>query len=189
MDDLTLRYETAQFLSTGDPNAILTSLPSGSGVLHIANTQPANWVSGYVGSSAGRWKIHGQEKKHFGDRAETSVLELAGLNHESMQDKVFEEWEITANTLAINVSCFPSHLQNAYFEDHSPAPGKWAKSHILIEELHQVPAFKGISSILAPSASGLALGISGLVLVADPRSTPMRMIRTGAYSDFFPTQD
>lgn len=184
MTEDELRSGILEFLSTSSRDTIIVNLPPGTGVCHIADIEPAGWISGFVGTGAGRWRLPGDEKKSFAESFGTSAMELAGAYRERLKNSVFEVWRVTAPKPAINISVFPPELQRAFYEDQGPAPMKWKKSHILIEEAAKLPAFQGVQSVFAPSASGLALGMAGIVLVTDPR-VDMEMTRTGAYADFF----
>lgn len=163
---------------------IVVNLPVGTGVCHIADVEPVDWISGFVGTGAGRWRLPGEEKKSFAESFGTSARELAGADRERLKNRVFEEWLVTAPKAAINICVFPIDLQQEFYTDHGSGVVKWKKSHILVEEAAKLPDYRGIRSVYAPSASGLALGIAGMVFVTDPR-VDMMMTRTGDYFNFF----
>jgi hypothetical protein len=94
--------------------------------------------------------------------------------------KVFELYETARELPAINVARFPDDIREALYEDFGPAPGKWEKSHALLEGIEKIPEYQGVGCIYAPSASGRMLGTGGMCFVADPQGADVR--RVGSYS-------
>jgi hypothetical protein len=167
---------------------ILVQLPSGSGICHIATVPASNWISGFVSQRAGRWGLPDEPMKYYGDGFRTCAAESFGTDTAQLDACVFEHWRLKQPVVSFNISRFPQPLQNAFFEDRGSAPDKWGKPHIFIEEARLSPYFSGVSSVYAPTASGQALGIGGMVFATNDPCGVAELLKTGSYKDWLDEQ-
>jgi hypothetical protein len=167
---------------------VLVQLPSGSGICHIATIPASNWISGFVSNQAGRWGRGGEPMKYYGDDFKTCAVESFGASTEQLDACVFEYWRLKQPVVSFDISKFPQPLQNAFFEDKGSAPDKWVKPHIFIEEARLSTYFSGVRSIYAPTASGQALGIGGIVFATNDPNGVAELLKTGSYKDWFDEQ-
>jgi hypothetical protein len=97
-----------------------------------------------------------------------------------MEKGVFEVWETTRPATAFNIASLPQDIRDALYSDRTEH--KWTNSHILIDAIQHDPALSGVDVILAPSASGDAVGIGGQCLAMRHHSDYLRPVATGDYS-------
>lgn len=183
MTDDELRADVRQYLST-NPSGLIETIPSGSGIIHLANVDSNAWGSGFVSREPGRWTNEGQPSKYFADALTVCVAELGYTDDNPPCGKVVELWETTREFPAININKLPSPLRDALYQVKGTPPDKWTKPHILIEEVSQHPDYRDVKAIYAPSASGFAKDIGGMCFVADPNTAPIHRIKSQSYDDW-----
>ena len=173
-----VRQRLRQFLDQDDPNLIVT-IPAGSGICHIADVPAKDWISGFASSNPGRWNLSGEHKKYFADKFEICAAELCGTDIDRLKNCVFERWQTCEEIRAFNITKFPEDLRVAFYEDKGEPPDKWIKPHIFVEEAMKSEFYRDVHSIVAPTASGKALGIDGIVFVTYPDSQKVELLQTG----------
>ena len=170
-----------EFLNITQPADVLTTIPSGSGICTVANIGAKDWVSGFISTREGRWNEAGQPTKYYANDFRTCAAELFGTDASKLDECVCEQWQTTGEVAAFDVSKFPKELQQAFYEDKGVPPDKWEKPHLLLSVAAAHPNYSGINSVYAPSASGIALGLGGLVFAADPLKQPLQLVTTGTF--------
>jgi RES domain-containing protein len=163
---------------------IVTQIPEGSGICHIATVSADKWITGFVNKEPGRWNKAGTPMKYYGDAFKTCAAEKFGTDTNKLDECVFEHWQMTKSVISFDISKFPEPLRTAFFEDKGNPPEKWRKPHILIEEAQASPYFSGVHSVYAPSASGQELGIGGMVFATNDPYGVAKLLNTGNYQNW-----
>jgi len=181
--DMTIFLSRVLETFTANPLQYVETIPSGSGIFHMANVGLDQWSAGFVSTKPGRWNIAGQDSKYFADDLRVCAAELGYTQNNPPSGKVFELYETTREISAINIASLPGDIQQALYKDLGPGPSKWEKTHALLKEIQMVPEYKGITCVYAPSASGLMLGTGGMVFVADPGGPDVTRVGTYDYEE------
>lgn len=180
MDSQAFRDAVRCFLSTTESNGIITNIPGGSGVFHIANVSPSEFSPMWVSHNSGRFSDAGEAVRYYANEFNVSARELGYPPGTDPTGVVFIAARMNAETSVFDVHGLPSYLQMELYEDKDPKT-KWDKSHILMETVREDPRFTDIKGTYYPSASGQILGTGGSCLALFCQPIPTTIINSGDY--------
>ena len=174
-----------EYLGTNSTGLLLTTIPEGSGICHIANVPVRDYDPCFVSTNQGRWNSAGEAAKYFASNFNIASIESHYPTGTPIEDRIFELHRTTKSFDAIKVSKsnLPQDLFHPLFEDKTPT-SKWDLPAIFIEEIKKQPEFSGVQAIYAASASGMHLGVDGMCFVTSPLNDYTDLVATGTSNDW-----
>jgi hypothetical protein len=181
MDKDSYRMAIRKFLDNCIKIDVITQIPKGSGVFHIANILPNQFDKAWISQNAGRFSEEGEKVKYYADKFDVCAKELGYPLGTTPSNVVFVAAEITEDTSVFDVHKLPINLQSELYEDKNSVT-KYEKSHVLMETVREDSRFKDIKGTYYPSASGQVLGTGGSCLALFDQPIPTNIIGSGDYS-------
>lgn len=179
------REAVRKYLGTNSTGLLLTTIPEGSGICHIANVPEQDYDPCFVSTNQGRWNSAGEAAKYFASNFDIASIESHYPTGTPIEDRVFELHRTTKSIDAIKVSesNLPQEIFRPLFEDKSPST-KWDLPAIFLEEVKKQPEFSNIQAIYAESASGIHLGVDGMCFVTSPLNGYTELAATGTSTEW-----
>ncbi|TWT72667.1 RES domain-containing protein [Crateriforma conspicua] len=181
MDNDQFYNNVKTYLGTCDRADIVTPIPQGSGVFHIANVLPERFDAAWVSQNAGRFSDDGEKVRYYANEFDVSAREIGYPPGSDPSGVVFIAAELTEPTNAIDVHKLSGEIKNELYADKDPAT-KWQKSHLFMQAVREDERFSDIRGAYFPSASGQALGTGGSCLALFDEPIPTNIIGSGDYA-------
>jgi len=181
MDLSAYEHELRQFYQSTDPGGLLIPVPGGSGICNFPRCNVGTFSQTHTSSAPGRWRM--TDETHFGDMLRTSSHELYGGLPSDPKQELVSLYRTSHDLQAINIYAFPKDFQVVMYEDKFRDARRFEKPNLTIQLFYEYYKIPDVYSVLAPSASGLALGVEGSVFVTDIFRAKPDLFVTGYYED------
>ena len=181
MDNDHFYNSVKNYLINCNVDDIVTPIPQGSGVFHIANVPPEKFSQAWVSQNAGRFSDEGQKVRYYANQFDVCSREIGYPPGTDPSGVVFIAAELRETTNVIDVHKLPSSLNCELYVDKDPAT-KWDKSHLLMQAVREDGRFSDTHGAYFPSASGQALGTGGSCLALFEEPIPTNIIGSGDYA-------
>lgn len=180
MNYAMFQAEISSFLRTTQPGAVITEIPAGSSVFHVANVPASAYSPTWVSCRPGRFSPEGPVK-YFATNFDICTCEIGFPPGSIPSNVVFEAGETTTAFTVIDVHRLPDALKNELFADKNPDT-KWYKSDVFMDIIKADARFSGVAGVYYPSASGQMLQTAGSCLLLTSETRPISISATGDYS-------
>jgi len=179
------REALREYLGTNSTGLLLTTIPEGSGICHIANVPEQDYDPCFVSMNQRRWNGAEETAKYFASNFDIGSIESHYPTGTPIEDRIFELHRTTKSFDAIKVSesNLPQEIFQPLFEDKSPST-KWDLPAIFIEEVKKHTEFSNIQAIYAESASGMHLKVDGMCFVTSPLNDYTKLVATGTSNEW-----
>lgn len=181
MDNEHFYNSVKNYLNNCDVDDIVTPIPQGSGVFHIANVPPERFSRAWISQNAGRFSDEGQKVRYYANQFGVSSHEIGYPPGTDPSGVVFIAAELSETINAIDVHKLPSDIKVELYEDKDAAT-KWDKSHLLMQAVREDGRFSDTRGAYFPSASGQALDTGGSCLALFNEPIPTSIIGSGDYT-------
>lgn len=181
MDLAAYGRELHNFYKSTDLGGLLISVPGGSGICNFPRCNVGTFSQTYTSSVPSRWRLG--EETHYGDMLRTSTQELYGGLPADPSQELVALYRTSCELPAINIYAFPKEFQEVMYEDKFRDARRFEKPNLTIQLFHDYYKNHDVFSVLAPSASGIALGTEGSVFVTDIFRAKPDLLVTGYYSE------
>lgn len=181
MDNNNFYNSVKSYLNDCDVTDIVTSIPEGSGVFHIANVPPERFAPSWVSQNAGRFSNQGEGVRYYANEFDVCARELGYPPETDPSGVVFVAAELTKATNVIDVHKLPDEIKAPLFADKDPQ-SKWENSYSFMQAVREDDRFSDTCGAYFPSASGQMLNTGGSCLALIDEPIPTNVIGSGDYT-------
>jgi|688.fasta_scaffold168330_4 hypothetical protein len=178
MDNDCFYNTVKKYLGGREVNDLVTTIPEGSGVFHIANVTPERYDAAWASRNPGRFSEHGQKVRYYASEFDICSREIGCPPGIDPSGVVFIAAEISSALNVIDVHKLPSNIQDELYAERDPDK-KWQKSHLFMKAVREDGRFSDIRGAYFPSASGQLLGTGGSCLALFEKPIPTHIIGSG----------
>ena len=169
------------YLAKCDVNDVITPIPKGSGVFHIANVTPDRFKAAWVSQNPGRFTDGRKKVRFYANEFDVCAREIGYPPGTDPSGIVFIAAELSETTNVVDIHKLPSEIGDELYADKNPA-SKWDKSHIFMQAVREDDRFRDARGVYFPSASGQSLRTGGSCLALFDEPIPTNIIGSGDYS-------
>lgn len=172
MDEYTFGTMVRKHLAQSNVADVVAEIPANSGVFHLANVSPRDFIPTWISPNSGRFSDEGEKVRYYANNFDVCAREIGYPPGVDPSKVVYVAAETSKAIKVVDIHKMPQAIQDELFADKS-LETKWKKSHVFMDIVREDKRFSGVEGAYYPSASGKALATGGtcLALFREPIAT------------------
>lgn len=150
-------------------NTLMDTLQQGSRLCRVVPIEPEKYLTGYISTAGGSFKLSGQNGNWYGTSFGVSEAEVRPTG-----TPIYEYSQLKQDTPVWNMHKLPNQFLSAIQADRNLESGKFFKSQFVVECLPAKSTASGVSGIYFPSRQ-----TEGGVAIFNPHAVSLEIIYTG----------